>query len=127
MTDLSTPRPCAATGQPLLYLRTEGSVVLAGCVVAYGQLDYSWLLFFVLFLLPDLSMLGYLRDPRTGAALYNIGHTYLVTLGVVALGIGLGWPLITAIGLIWTAHVGFDRALGYGLKYPQAFKSTHLM
>ena len=31
-----------------------------------------------------------------------------------------------AVGLVWLAHIGIDRALGYGLKYPTHFEDTHL-
>lgn len=126
MTDLSTARHGAVIGQPLLYLRAEGAAVLVASIAAYGQFGQGWILFAVLFFLPDLSMAGYLGNPRLGATLYNIGHTYLITLGLVALGLGIGQPIVTAVGLIWTAHIGFDRMLGYGLKYPDAFKATHL-
>jgi hypothetical protein len=30
------------------------------------------------------------------------------------------------LSLIWTAHIGFDRLLGFGLKYSNRFKDTHL-
>ena len=30
------------------------------------------------------------------------------------------------LGLIWLAHIGMDRAIGYGLKYPTNHKDTHL-
>ncbi len=114
------------TGAPNLILRAEGLGVLAAACWAYASLDASWWLFAVLFLGPDLLMLGYARDARTGALVYNLGHSYLVPLLLLALGQGAGWPLGTALGLIWAAHIGFDRMLGYGLKYPWAFKATHL-
>jgi hypothetical protein len=107
-------------------LRAEGLAVLALAVAGYSALGGSWLLFGLLFLVPDLSMAGYLRGPRMGAALYNAGHAYLVP-ALVALG---GWwggsPPAVQVALIWAAHIGFDRALGYGLKLPAGFRHTHL-
>jgi hypothetical protein len=118
--------PGVVAGAPNLLLRAEGAAVLTGSLVAYGWLGGSWWVLAALFLAPDLFMLGYLRGPRIGAAVYNLGHSYVVTLGVVALGLGAGWPGLAAVGLIWTAHIGFDRMLGYGLKYARGFKATHL-
>ncbi len=114
------------TGAPNLILRAEGLGVLGAACWTYAVTGGSWWLFAVLFLAPDLSMLGYLRGPRVGAIGYNLGHTYLAPGLFLALGLWAAWPLGTALGLIWAAHVGFDRMLGYGLKYPWAFKATHL-
>jgi hypothetical protein len=116
----------AVTGAPKLILRAEGAAVLAAALWAYGLAGGSWWLFALLLLAPDLSMLGYLRGPRVGAAAYNLGHTYLVPLGLLALGQVLAAPVLTGLGLIWAAHVGLDRMLGYGLKYPWGFGATHL-
>lgn len=113
-------------GAPNRLLRAEGTTVFVGALVAYGWVGGSWWVLGALFLLPDLFMLGYVRGPRVGAAVYNLGHTYVVTLGVVALGLGAGWPGLVAVGLVWTAHVGFDRMLGYGLKYGLGFRASHL-
>ena len=114
------------TGAPNLILRAEGLGVLVAACWAYATLGGSWWVFALLFLVPDLSMLGYLRGPGAGALGYNLGHTYLAPLLLLALGHGTGWALGTGLGLIWAAHIGFDRMLGYGLKYPWAFKATHL-
>jgi hypothetical protein len=114
------------TGAPNLILRAEGAAVLLASVWAYALGEGGWWMFALLLLGPDLSMLGYLRGPRVGAAAYNLGHTYLVPLGLLALGQGLAAPLLTALGLIWAAHIGLDRMLGYGLKYHWGFKATHL-
>ena len=84
----------------------------------------SWLAFAVLFFAPDLSFAGYVAGPRVGAALYNVAHSYVGPLILAATlpSVGAGLPL----ALVWGAHIGFDRALGYGLKYPSAFGDTHL-
>ncbi len=120
------PIPGVVAGAPNLLLRAEGAAVLAASLAAYGWVGGSWWVLLGLFLLPDLFMLGYLRGPKVGAAVYNLGHSYVVTGAVVALGLGAGWPGVTAVGLVWTAHVGFDRMLGYGLKYGRGFGASHL-
>ena len=81
-------------------------------------------MFAMLFLAPDASFAGYLGGPRIGAAVYNVAHSYVgpLILAGTLLGTGTGLPL----AFLWAAHIGFDRALGYGLKYPSAFADTHL-
>jgi Domain of unknown function (DUF4260) len=115
----------ATTGRPKLILQAEGAALLGVTTLVYAQTGAGWGLFALLFLVPDVAMLGYLRGPRFGAAVYNLGHS---TIGPLALCV-LGWvasPLALALGLIWLAHVGFDRLAGYGLKYGDAFNHTHL-
>ena len=81
--------------------------------------------FFVCFFLPDLSMLGYLRGPKVGSYFYNWVHTY-VTPAVLGLLSLRDWHVGLLTALVWGAHIGFDRMLGYGLKYPGGFHETHL-
>jgi len=100
--------------------------MLIAAAAAYGAWGSGWGLFAALFLVPDISMLGYLAGPRVGAACYNAGHSYLGPALLGAAGLGVGQPLAVAIALIWVAHIGFDRMLGYGLKYSTAFGHTHL-
>ena len=107
-------------------LRLEGLVVLAAATAAYAHAGFTWILFAIFFLAPDLSMLGYLAGPRVGAVAYNFVHTYAAALALAGAGFFAGLPLAEAIGLIFIAHIGLDRALGYGLKYPSAFGDTHL-
>jgi hypothetical protein len=116
----------AVTGALNLILRAEGLAVLVAAVWAYALTGAGWTLLAALILAPDLSMLGYLAGPRAGAAAYNLGHAYLGPLALLALGHLGALPLLTALGLIWAAHIGLDRMLGYGLKYPSGFKATHL-
>jgi len=112
--------------RPAWLLRVEEACLLAGAVLLYAHLHLSWLLFAVLFLAPDLFMLGFLANPRVGAALYNLGHWLLWPLALFAVGYWTGRPVAIAIGIIWFSHIAFDRALGYGMKYPTFFKDTHL-
>ena len=83
-------------------------------------------MFLLLFLAPDLSMLGYLANPRLGSLVYNLAHTYFVPLVLAGIGLVASSHLCILLALIWAAHIGMDRLLGYGLKYPTAFKDTHL-
>ena len=107
-------------------LRLEGLAAAAGTAALYAHTGASWWLFAALWLLPDLSMLGYLAGPCWGARCYNAVHTYVVpgTLGFSALLLHAHGLLPYA--LIWGNHIGVDRLLGYGLKYSSGFKNTHL-
>jgi hypothetical protein len=111
---------------PLRLLRLEGGLVLGAALGGYALLGASWPLFAVLFLVPDLSMAGYLTGSRVGAAVYNAGHIYVGPFLLGAAAFGGGGELLGAVALIWTAHIGMDRALGYGLKQPSGFHDTHL-
>ena len=107
------------------YLRLEGAGVFALSIVAYRLLGGpGWLWFLVL--LPDLSMVAYRFGPHIGARGYNLAHTYLVPLLLGLLGLLSGFTVLYDIALVWTAHIGADRLLGYGLKLPTAFGDTHL-
>ncbi len=114
------------TGAPRAVLRAEGAVVLGAAAVAYAQLDGGWGMFALLFLAPDGSMLGYLAGRKVGAIAYNLGHSYLLPAALGALGVLFAQHLWWALSLIWAAHIGFDRMLGYGLKYATEFGHTHL-
>ncbi len=111
---------------PRFLLRLEGLCVLLAATALYATLGVSWVLFAAALLAPDLFMAGYLAGPRVGARLYNAGHTYGVPIGLGALSYILAAPLGGALALIWTAHIGMDRALGYGLKRQSGFRDTHL-
>jgi hypothetical protein len=111
---------------PRQLLHLEGLAVAVGSLVLYFDAGFGWLLLVVLILAPDLSMLGYVGGPRVGSLTYDVVHTYAgpATLGVV--GVVGGYETAVQIALIWLAHIGVDRLLGYGLKYPTGFKDTHL-
>jgi hypothetical protein len=111
---------------PKLLLRAEGATVFIISLLAYRALHGSWVWFTVLFLTPDIGMLGYLIDTKVGAFCYNAVHTYLVPLAVGAICYGLGQVTALPWLVIWIAHIGFDRMADYGLKYPTVFKDTHL-
>ncbi len=118
--------PGTVKGAPKLLLRLEGLALTCAAVTLYGWSGASWLLFAVLLLVPDLSFCGFLAGPRAGAFCYNAAHTTLAPLALGVLGVALPNPLLGHIALIWLAHIGIDRALGYGLKYGAGFTFTHL-
>ena len=113
-------------GMPRWLLRLEGIAILLVSLHFYNEFGYSWVTFALLFLLPDLGMLGYLAGPLTGSYLYNITHTYVLPGLLAAVGYMIDQPSLYGVALIWTAHIAFDRMLGLGLKYPEGFRSTHL-
>ena len=109
----------------ILLQRIEGLVALGFGVIAYGWLGQPWLIFALLFLAPDLSMLAYLRSAGVGGLSYNLAHTYAAPALLALLGLAAG-PLAYGLAAIWVAHIGFDRMLGYGLKLDGGFGQTHL-
>jgi hypothetical protein len=118
--------PGFVNGGVRVLLRLEGFAAFAGALALYAHSGLSWPVFALFFLAPDLSMLAYLIGPRAGALAYSLAHTYVFAAALTLAGFAAAMPLATAGGLTWIAHIGFDRALGYGLKYPTAFGDTHL-
>lgn len=112
--------------RPDRILRIEGVAVFLGATSAYLHLDGSLWLYVLLFFAPDLGMVGYLAGPSAGSRTYNIVHTYVLPLVLFSLGTWLAVGPATLVAAVWIAHIGFDRALGYGLKFPTAFAKTHL-
>jgi hypothetical protein len=116
----------AVTGGVGILLRLEGLTLFLGMVLLYAVWGGSWWVFALLFLVPDLSFAAYLAGPRTGAIVYNAAHSYLLPVALMTAGFALPEPLILSFAMIWLAHIGIDRALGYGLKYEAGFGFTHL-
>lgn len=110
---------------PRLLLHLEGAAVLITALIFYGQNDYSWWLFALLLLAPDLSALGYLHSQEVGSLSYNVVHTTVLPIALALVSLLLGMDLGLQLALIWLAHIGMDRLVGYGLKYPDGFKVTH--
>ncbi len=111
---------------PNLFLRLEGLTIFIGAVLLFWQQGGSGLIFAVLLFAPDLSMLGYLINPRVGAVTYNLVHTYLPPAALLLIGVALNTSTLIQLAAIWFAHIGMDRTVGYGLKYATAFKATHM-
>jgi len=127
MTDTTGAAPAGAvTGGLRTMLRLEGLGLFLGMTLLYGVWDGSWWIYAALFLAPDLSFAGYLGGPRTGALVYNAAHSYMMPMALMTAGFVTASPLVLSIAIIWLAHIGLDRALGYGLKYAGGFGFTHL-
>lgn len=107
-------------------IRLEGLVVLSLGTYLYFASGFGWVAFFLLLLLPDVFMIGYAVNARIGAYLYNFAHTLTVPLLVLLAGFIFSADFLMMIGFIWTAHIGMDRMMGYGLKYASEFKDTHI-
>lgn len=127
MTPASATQPAVtSTDTNVIWLqRLEGAAMLGASIFAYAWLGQSWLIFAVLFLAPDLAMLGYLRSARVGTMSYNLVHTYMAPALLALAGLMLG-PWAFGLVAIWIGHIGFDRMLGYGLKLGVSFDRTHL-
>jgi hypothetical protein len=127
MSDIQGPETAGAvTGGLRTLLRLEGLTLFAGMTLLYGVWDGSWWIYAILFLAPDLSFAAYLAGPRIGAIVYNAAHSYMAPMALMVTGFATGSPLVLSIAMIWLAHIGIDRALGYGLKYNAGFGFTHL-
>jgi Domain of unknown function (DUF4260) len=111
---------------PALLLRAEGLVLFAAAIALYVREDFSLLLLVVLFLAPDLAFIGLVAGQRAGAIAYDAVHTYVGPILLTSISLIAEWGTGVELGLIWLAHIGIDRALGYGLRYPNAFRDTHL-
>lgn len=111
---------------PAALLRIEGLLMLGASVTMYIVLGYSWLAFALLLFLPDVTILAYGINKRVGAAAYNTVHSLALPLTLGLIAWLAGWGLGQQAALIWMAHIGMDRAAGYGLKYSTDFKDTHL-
>ena len=116
----------AVSGSHRLHLRLEGALMLVFGVVVWRQLGGSWGWFAACFLVPDITLAGYLAGPRVGAWLYNLGHSLVGPAMIAALGANANQPSLLLAAALWLAHIGFDRMAGYGLKAVSGFRDTHL-
>jgi hypothetical protein len=107
-----------------LKLEEAGQFILA--IILFNQLDYAWWVFPAFILLPDLSMIGYLFNTKSGAILYNIFHHKFFAVLILACGYWTNNHQLILAGIILFGHSAMDRILGYGLKYIDDFKHTHL-
>ena len=114
------------TGAVRVLLRLEGLCVLIATSVAYAKFGLGWGTFALFFLTPDVSLLGYFAGARIGAISYNTAHSYIGAIMCLLAGFVIPDQTILSAGLIWCAHIGFDRTLGFGLKYSDGFGFTHL-
>ena len=127
MSETTAPEPTGTVAGGLrTLLRLEGLTLFLGMTLLYAVWGGSWLVYLLLFLVPDLSFAAYLAGPRFGAMIYNAAHSYMAPVAMMTSSFALASPLGLSIAMIWMAHIGLDRALGYGLKYSAGFAFTHL-
>ena len=107
-------------------LKVEELFLFGLSLLLFSRLDYRWGWYVLLFLTPDLSMLGYLWNPRFGSWTYNLIHHKGLSVALYVLGYLLSIPVLMFAGTLLLGHSSLDRVFGYGLKYPDAFKNTHL-
>ena len=109
-----------------LIVRIENGLGFAGSFYLYWQFDFPIWLFFVLLLVPDITMVGYALNTKIGAFIYNIGHSFILPIFLLLLYVVFSTDVLLLIALIWSAHIFIDRLFGYGLKYKGDFKETHI-
>lgn len=126
MTQTHTTQFNSSFSLPSLLLRVEGLALFLGAIAAYVYRQENGWVFLALLFTPDLSMIGYLVNTKVGALTYNLVHTYALPMAMLAVGLVFGVNVIVPVALIWLAHIGMDRTVGYGLKYATSFKDTHL-
>jgi hypothetical protein len=107
-------------------LKTEELAEALLALAVFARLPYAWWVLPAAFLLPDLSMVGYLAGPRVGAACYNFAHHKAVAVSLGMAGWWLDQPALELAGTVLFFHSAVDRLLGYGLKYATGFRYTHL-
>jgi hypothetical protein len=117
--------PTSST-QTVILERLEGLVLLAASVAIFAITVPNWIFFVAVLLAPDLAMIGYLRGPRIGATIYNLAHLKILPLALGLIGLLTSNTLEIQLALIWFAHIGMDRAAGYGLKLETGFSDTTL-
>lgn len=111
--------------------RLEASALALAVAICFVVAGHAWWWLLLLFLVFDLSALGYLAGPRVGAAAYNVVHSWagpavLIAVAVCLRASGSASAVLEVIAGSWAFHVAVDRALGYGLKEGEGFHSTHL-
>ncbi|MEI5990679.1 hypothetical protein A5881_002184 [Enterococcus termitis] len=107
-------------------LQIENGALFLVALTLYIKLGFPILYFFLFLLLPDVTMVGYLKNPAVGAKIYNVGHNLIFPALLSFIYLFTHTSLLLAIAIVWFAHVFMDRAMGYGLKYPDEFKHTHI-
>ena len=108
------------------WVHLEGLIIFMSMIYIYYEFDYNWWIFILFLLTPDIAMFAYIINNRIGAIIYNLVHTYTISIPFLIFGIMMNNNLIIMVGIIWSAHNGIDRLFGYGLKYTTAFQHTHL-
>lgn len=109
-----------------IWIHLEGLILFIFMLYFYFVNDFNWWVFLIFLFTPDISMLAYLINNSIGAVVYNIFHSYTISIPVLIFGLFMENNMLMVSGIIWCAHIGLDRLCGYGLKYKSDFKHTHL-
>ncbi|APO43060.1 DUF4260 domain-containing protein [Paenibacillus xylanexedens] len=109
-----------------ILIKIENAIVAALGTYFYFSYGYSWWVFLLLLLAPDIFMFGYAFGNKVGAYVYNIAHTFVTPVLLLLAGHMFSISFLTMIGFIWLVHIGVDRTVGYGLKYTTDFKNSHI-
>jgi hypothetical protein len=120
------PAPGPRATAPPFLLRMEGLALLVAALVVWSHVELAGWILIVTLLLPDLGLLGYALGPMWGARVYNLTHTLALPLILGARALHSGTRILLAAAVVWAAHIGMDRTVGFGLKYPDSFRRTHL-
>lgn len=108
-------------------LHLEGLVLFLVCLYLYYLTQASWALFILLFFIPDFAVLGYVkRDKKIGAIIYNSVHNYVLSVFLMVIGLYTTYQIFYPLGIILTAHISLDRFMGFGLRYTDVFRITHI-
>ena len=107
-------------------IKLEELAMFLFSILLFSQMDYVWWVYLVFILTPDIGMIGYGVSTQVGAITYNIFHHKGIAILVGILGWYLVIPELQLAGIILFGHASMDRMLGYGLKYHDHFKNTHL-
>jgi hypothetical protein len=125
-TTCNNATPAPATGMVRVLLQLEGFFIMLACILGYAKTGGNWFIFGLGFFASDLFSLGYLGGNRLGAVMYNTSHALVGPLVTFIVYIFLSETIILQMALIWASHIGWERSLGYGLRYPNGFVSTHI-
>jgi hypothetical protein len=112
--------------QTIIFQRIESGLLFLSSLYFYQYLHFTTWLFFLFLFSIDIFMLGYLHGNKIGAYVYNFGHSMIAPIILLMIGVMSTHRVLVAVGLIWLAHIGWDRFFGYGLKYENGFTHTHL-
>lgn len=107
-------------------LKLEELAMFGFSIFLFNQTEYAWWVYLSLFLTPDIGMIGYVFNTKVGAITYNLVHHKGIALCILILGYYYSTEWVVLTGIILFGHASFDRMLGYGLKYEDSFKHTHL-
>lgn len=107
-------------------IKTEEIAKVIGAYLLTLHLDFHWWAFWIWLIAPDISILAYLINTRVGALVYNLFHHQGLAILLALAGLYGHQESLQFAGLLLFGHSAMDRVFGYGLKYPDDFRNTHL-